>query len=920
MRGAAGFARLVRFVARRPVPVLAAVGVLAVLAAVYALRLQPSASTDTLVNRSSQSFKATEQFKKQFGDDAVVVLVKGNLERTLLTSDLGTLIRLEGCLSGNVPAKSIVQKGKVLALGRDRMPKVCSQIADAKAAKVVFGPGTFTNTAVERIGQGFNDEKAQESAKAQQVGEAARRAAAAKGYSKARQNKLALEAQQLVYAQFVNQTLQLALRYGLTGLPAINNTEFVSQLWFDPSRGVGVPKPRFAFLAPSPNAALVQVRLKPGLSDKQRRHAIGLIEKATKDKFFRMQNGQRYIVSGVPVVADALASSVQHAVVVLLIAVLIVMAATLALVFRARLRMLPLALALAAAALAFGAVALVGGSLTMASVAALPVLIGLAVDYAIQFHSRFEEGLAAGLAPADAAPVAAAAGGPTIASAGVATGVGFLVLLLSPVPMVRGFGAVLVLGIALAFLVALTAGFAALSRFGHTRERPEDVPPIFPRGREWAARAAATRPGGAVARGTSAGWAFVRRTSSSAVTTAVERPRRVLAVGLALAVLGWVADTQTKVVSDVTQLVPQNLQALKDVKQLEAATGVSGELDVTVRAKDLTDPSVVKWMTSFEQRALAAHGYKQGDTCSQAKNPPELCPALSLPDLFSASGESITRQNVQALLSAVPTYFSQGVISPDHTVANMAFGIRLMPLDRQKKLIDDIRGQLHPPPGVSANVVGLPVLAAEANSQLSSTGRRALTLLAGLLAVFLVLLAIRRRPREAAVPLIPIAFATGWSALVLFLLRIPLNPMSAGLGALVIAISTEFSVLLSARYKEERGSGAGPARALERTYASTGSAVLASGTTAIAGFAALIASDIRMLREFGIVTVVDLTVSLLGVMIVLPAALMWAEQHGPFRLSDLDPRRALARVRLPRPRLRRPRPRPEGAAVEARGR
>ena len=411
--------------------------------------------------------------------------------------------------------------------------------------------------------------------------------------------------------------------------------------------------------------------------------------------------------------------------------------------------------------------------------------------------------------------------------------------------------------------------------------------------------------------------AFVRRTASSSITTAVERPRRVLAVGLLLAALGWAADTQTKVISDVTQLVPQNLQALKDVKQLEDATGVSGELDVTVRAKDLTDPNVVKWMTAFEQRVLAAHGYKRGDTCSQAKNPPELCPALSLPDLFSSSGQAITRQGIRSLLSAVPTYFSQGVISPDHTVANMAFGIRLMPLDRQKRLIDDIRGQLHPPAGVSADVVGLPVLAADANSALSSTGRRALTLLAGLAAVFLVLLAIRRRPRRAAVPLIPIAFATGWSALVLFLLRIPLNPMSAALGALVIAISTEFSVLLSARYEEERSSGAGPARALERTYASTGSAVLASGTTAIAGFAALIVSDIRMLRDFGIVTVVDLTVSLLGVMIVLPAALMWAEQHGPFTLRDLDPRRALTRLRWPR--LRRPPPE-AGAAVEARGR
>ena len=139
--------------------------------------------------------------------------------------------------------------------------------------------------------------------------------------------------------------------------------------------------------------------------------------------------------------------------------------------------------------------------------------------------------------------------------------------------------------------------------------------------------------------------------------------------------------------------------------------------------------------------------------------------------------------------------------------------------------------------------------------------------------------------------------------------------MSVTLGALVIAISTEFSVLLSSRYRQEREAGAPPARAIELTYASTGAAVLASGVTAIAGFAALIASDIRMLRDFGIVTVVDLSVSLLGVMLVLPAALVWAEQHGPFTLRDLDPRPFLRELRdalgdlWAPPRLSGPRPR-----------
>jgi predicted RND superfamily exporter protein len=101
--------------------------------------------------------------------------------------------------------------------------------------------------------------------------------------------------------------------------------------------------------------------------------------------------------------------------------------------------------------------------------------------------------------------------------------------------------------------------------------------------------------------------------------------------------------------------------------------------------------------------------------------------------------------------------------------------------------------------------------------------------------------------------------------------------MSAALGALTIAIATEFSVILAARFRQERRAGRELGVALRQAYSRTGAAVLASGATAIAGFAVLIASDVGMLRDFGFVTVIDLTVALLGVMIALPAALAWTE-------------------------------------------
>ncbi len=55
--------------------------------------------------------------------------------------------------------------------------------------------------------------------------------------------------------------------------------------------------------------------------------------------------------------------------------------------------------------------------------------------------------------------------------------------------------------------------------------------------------------------------------------------------------------------------------------------------------------------------------------------------------------------------------------------------------------------------------------------------------------------------------------------------------------------------------------------------------MLASGATAIAGFAVLVASDVQMLRDFGLVTVDRPRRGAAGVMLVLPAALLLLERR-----------------------------------------
>src|SRR3954451_2591383 len=430
-------ARWVAWVGRRPLAVLGVVVVLAAGAGALAFTtLRPSTGADTLVGRSSDVWSSTQRYYERFGDDAVYVLVREDLRKLLLTSDLETVLGLEGCLSGNRPADATPPGG---------IDSPCGKLAALKPVQVVYGPGTFVNESVSQIADEFNARSASNATQARQAAAAARELALQRGYSKERADRFAKQAREIVNAQYTRDILQIALRYGLTSVPQLNDTSFVSKLVFTDGSptGTGQPKARFAYLFPTARSALVQVRLRPGLSDSDRREAITLIRQAVAMPQWHLSGGGRYVVTGAPAVLNDLSQAITDSLVTLLIVALIAMAVVLALVFRVRPRLLPLSVALCAAGLTFGGLALVGLPLTMASIGVLPVLIGLAVDYAIQFQSRARE--------AGGDPVAAArVGGPTIVTAGVATAAGFAVLALSPVPMVREFGLMLVAGVVLA--------------------------------------------------------------------------------------------------------------------------------------------------------------------------------------------------------------------------------------------------------------------------------------------------------------------------------------------------------------------------------------------------------------------------------------------------------------------------------------
>lgn len=176
------------------------------------------------------------------------------------------------------------------------------------------------------------------------------------------------------------------------------------------------------------------------------------------------------------------------------------------------------------------------------------------------------------------------------------------------------------------------------------------------------------------------------------------------------------------------------------------------------------------------------------------------------------------------------------------------------------------------PDNMETTVTGKAVLDVEMVTALT-TGRYKMTLL-GMALVFLGLLAVYRHPVKAFIPLLPIIFIIGWSGAVMHLAGISYTPLTATLGALIIGIGTEFTILIMERFYEERENGRSSIDAIRLANQKIGKSIFASAITTIGGFSALLASDFVILSNFGMMTLINISLALFSTIIVMPSILI----------------------------------------------
>ena len=799
---------------RRPLLPLALAGLLTALSGFGVTRLQADASANLLADTGSSAWGGQVRFADVFGADPVVVMVEPGEDQQLLTPEhMVGMAQLEG------------------------------DLARLHGVRKVYGPGTLINTFANELTKQALDLCSTRGKQAED-----KAVADAKAAGKAPADQTA--AGQQAFNDAVRACAQqLAARYPSLGVPALNNPGFYQELLLEPD---GSARPFWKAVLPDPTHALISVRMNPDASVADVEAVVRRAESATGGPATRavptstgqqvsvpttagLLAGTTTTVSGTPVVAAELAAAVRRSLALLLPLTLLAMLVITALVLRVRHRLLAVQLALLAGLWTAGLGALAGLPLTPATLAVLPVVLGLSTDYLLQTVNRLAEESGP---PEERVRRAAAAVLPATGLAALATAAGVLAFAVSTVPLVRQFAFFMAGGVAMSFLAAVLVGLPVLGLW--TRWRPGPTSPLA--GEELEGGKPGERP-------PPPSWERLAR--------AGRLPRTVVLPLAALGLLGWAALPMTRLETDPVRLLPPGSHALQQAEHIRSAVGLVGEVDLVVTGPDVTSPAVVTWMAGAEDRIARS----------------DLTPVSGLPQFLTIFnyGQPPDAATTKLILKTLPPDLTRAVVSSDGHLARIVFGQgRLTSVEQDRALVARFGRAGQPPAGYEVYPAGLSVVAASALDRLTADQVRLTLLAIGL--VLAVLLAAYRRPLPALLAVMPTVAGAGWVTAAMFLAHASETPITILLSGVVIAFATEFGVLWLARYRAERAADVDPVAAADAASRRVGPAIVASAAALVAGFAALAVSPVPMVRDFGLWCAADLALATAAVLVLLPPA------------------------------------------------
>ncbi|NQT71736.1 MAG: RND family transporter [Chloroflexi bacterium] len=799
--------KLAIFVERRPVWIIVVAVLISLALAPGNLRLEPETGFDTMLPPHYDIFDDTEDYMDKFGAETVIVLIEGQPEDILTTENLAILGDFEETMS-NYTFDEGSSSGTKMAIHTIISPvTILKETARLKGSSIEWNDQEL----VEKVIDAAHEANLQDNNDSAFAGETS-------GVEDEKPDNGLVE--------------------------GVNVDPIISQM------GSALND----LIIHNETHMLIKVNPSGKLSYEESLLVIEIMEGYFAEPSNQLTNVPETKVIGEVEMIESITGAISDNLRNLLGLCVAVMAVILLIMFRVRWNLLSLFIVGIGAMWTFGIMGYMGVPLSMTSMAVLPILIGIGIDYSIQFHNRYEEEAARRRSVKRAIIASITQMFPVVGIALVATVIGFITLFISEVPMVQDFGVQLAVGVTVSYVVALFLLHSIVYMTDRNRP-PEKLAKAIKQ----------------------TGTHHFERALSKVAKVSINNPIPIVILAVGLGIVGGIADQWLPSKVDHEEMMPQGEDTLEDIQYLRDLTGYQGELRFIVKADDVTSPEILLWFQEYEyavkeefpqEVALVNSPATLVRTATKATNP-----ANELSDL--------DEEGIDMLLERTPNVFKGQFISTDEKVASLSVGVKHMPVEDVQEIKEHVmKNPPNLPEGVSVEMGPVGNMAMGAEAVEAMVGKRVMMNGICLAAIFVVLLFVYRRLTRALATVIPVGFVIGWSSLALYLAGIPLNTMSAVLGVLIIGVGTEFIVLLLGRYEEEKNeTGASPHDAMVVAISQTGRAIVTTAMTTLGGFAVLIASNFVLTRDFGIATTLGVFLCLINAIVVVPPMVVWWDER-----------------------------------------
>jgi hydrophobe/amphiphile efflux-3 (HAE3) family protein len=609
---------------------------------------------------------------------------------------------------------------------------------------------------------------------------------------------------------------------------------------------------------PSNVLTLVQITLSQGLSANAQSTTLKNVESLIAHN--TPPPGVKISVSGSAAFSEQMKTEMGSSMGVLIGGAMVLMVIVMGILFAyARYRFLPVVFVGIGLTTAMGFMGLAGIQLNMAVLGAFPVMIGLGIDYGIQFHARLDEEARKGSLD-KAVSVMITRTGPAVMYAMLATCMGFAAMFISTVPMIRSFGLVAIIGVMSCYVVSLI-GIPTSAHLLNYTPKPQKTELCYAVGEGACENIPSTNAkisGRSTQRKSS--WSYGKFLTGISVKIA-KNPLPILLIAGMIALVGFQIDSLIPIETSENAFVPGDMPAKVQMDKVTGILGSTSTADFIIRGNRVTDLDTVQWIKKFQDYELARHT--------------ELTRATSIVTYILAYNGGVLPEDqnqLNAVIERIPASVKKSYLS-----GSMEGVIRFNTIKLEVSAQNNLKVQmekdiafLQPPTGIILEPVGsFYLFTALINGLVSS--KESMTLL-GFILVF-VFLALVYRHIHAVSPLVPIIIIVGWNAVAMFVLGIAYTPLTATLGSMTIGVAAEYTILVMERYAEEQERLHDHIAAIQESVNKIGTAITISGLATFFGFSALCLSSFPIISNFGITTLIAVGFSLMGAIFLMPAIL-----------------------------------------------